>query len=135
MADIYSKQKRSEIMSRIRGKRTRPEETVAAMLRALGVRYRRNVKSLPGCPDFVIRSRKMVILVHGCFWHNHSNCKRASIPATNREFWVSKLAGNARRDRRNARKLRAGGWRVVTVWQCRLRRPEAVERRLHRLLS
>lgn len=135
MADVYSKKKRSEIMSRVRAKGTGPEQAVAAILRILGIRFACNVKSLPGCPDFTIPSQRTVIFVHGCYWHRHHNCKRATIPRTNREFWFKKLTGNARRDRRNARKLRADGWRVLTVWQCRLRKPDAVVRRLRRLLT
>lgn len=135
MADIYSKQKRSQIMSHIRGKGTGPEQAVAAILRAIGVRCRRNVRSLPGSPDFVVRMQRTVIFVHGCFWHRHPNCKRATTPGTNREFWTRKLEGNVRRDRRNARHLRSEGWRVITVWQCRLRKPDKVARRLQRLLT
>lgn len=135
MVDVHSKQKRSEIMSRIRGKKTGPEQAVAAILHKMGIRYCRNVKYLPGCPDFVIRKQMTVIFVHGCFWHRHRNCKRASTPKTNKAFWMEKLTANERRDRRNARKLRSKGWRVLTVWQCRLRKPDQVARRLRRLLT
>ena len=121
-------------MSRIRGKRTGPEEAVAGILRSLGVSYRRNVKSLLGCPDFVVGNRNLILFVHGCFWHRHSNCKRASMPSSNQEFWEKKFTLNIRRDRRNARKLRANGWRVITVWQCQLRDQVRVKRRLQRLL-
>jgi DNA mismatch endonuclease (patch repair protein) len=135
VADIYSKHKRSRIMSRIKGKGSKPEEAVAAILRSLGVSYRRNVKSLPGKPDFVIRKKGTVIFVHGCFWHRHPNCKRATMPATRPEFWRAKLSANVRRDRRQARWLRKAGWRVITVWQCRLRRPDVVRNRLAGLLG
>ncbi|MCP4257818.1 MAG: DNA mismatch endonuclease Vsr [Planctomycetes bacterium] len=134
MADIYSKVKRSEIMSHVKNKGTQPEETVANMLRTLRVRYRRNVRSLPGEPDFVVSSGKIVIFVHGCFWHNHSNCNRANLPKTNRRFWKIKIESNKRRDRRIARLLRKQGWRVITIWQCALRNPERVIRRLQRMI-
>lgn len=134
MADIYSKAKRSEIMAKVRTRRTAPEESVASLLRRLRVRYRRNVGSLPGAPDFVVSTKKVAVFVHGCFWHGHSNCKRAKLPSTNTEFWTKKISGNIRRDRRNERLLRKEGWRVVTIWQCRLRKPESVSRRLGRFL-
>ena len=130
MADIFSKSKRSEIMSRVKNRRTVPEDQVARLLRDLGVKYRRNVKTLPGQPDFVIRSKKLVIFVNGCFWHGHPNCNRAKRPDSNRAFWDKKIATNKRRDRRNARKLRKEGWHIITVWQCRLRKPDKVLARL-----
>jgi len=135
MTDVYTKAKRSEIMSRVRNKRTSPEDSVAALLRQLGIRYRRNVRTLPGQPDFSIRSRDTVIFVNGCFWHGHLNCKRAKLPATNVEFWKNKIATNQRRDRRVRRQLRQRGWHVITIWQCRLRSLEQVTRRLERLLQ
>lgn len=135
MADIYSKVKRSEIMSHIKNRGTQPEEKVASMLRALRVRYRRNVKSLPGEPDFVVSSVKIVIFVHGCFWHNHSNCNRANLPKTNRRFWKIKIESNKRRDKRIARLLRKQGWHVITIWQCSLRDPDKVLNRMKRMLG
>ena len=134
MADVYSKAKRSEIMSRVRTRRTAPEDAVAAMLRRLRARFRRNVKSLPGNPDLLVPAARTAIFVHGCFWHGHPNCNRAKLPKTNRAFWRSKIAGNRMRDARNARKLRKEGWHVLTVWQCRLRKPDQVLNRLKRVL-
>ncbi len=135
MTDIYSKAKRSEIMSRVKNRRTGPEDKVAALLRELGLKYRRNVGALPSQPDFVVRSKKTVIFVNGCFWHGHLNCNRAKLPDTNRDFWEKKITTNKRRDCRNARKLRGEGWRVINVWQCRLRKCEQVRERLARLLG
>ena len=132
--DIYTPTKRSEIMSRIGGSRTAPEETVARMFRSLGLRYRRHVKALPGKPDFVLRAKRTVVLVNGCFWHGHKNCKRAGQPGTNREFWSAKIEGNRKRDVRTQKALRRAGWHVWVVWQCRLRKPEQVLRRLRKLL-
>jgi len=134
MADIYAKAKRSEIMSCVKHTRTAPEEKVAGLLRKLKIKYRRNVKTLPGQPDFVIKSAKTVIFVHGCFWHGHPNCKLARRPKTNKRFWKQKAIDNRRRDRRKERLLRKQGWRVMTIWQCRLRYPERVIGRLQRLL-
>lgn len=134
VVDIYSKSKRSEIMSRIKNRKTDPEEKVAGLLRRLHIRYKRNVKSLSGQPDFVVSSAETVIFVHGCFWHNHPNCHRAKLPKTNRKFWKRKIEGNRKRDDRIARLLRKEGWHVMTVWQCALRNPERVLRRLRRML-
>ncbi|MHC4174961.1 MAG: very short patch repair endonuclease [Planctomycetota bacterium] len=135
MVDIYSKSKRSEIMSRVRNRRTAPEDKVAALLKELGVKYRRNVKTLPGQPDFVVRSKRMVIFVNGCFWHGHPNCNRAKLPDGNRAFWEKKIATNKRRDRRTAEKLRKENWHVMTVWQCSLRSRERILERLKRELD
>jgi len=135
MADIYSKVKRSEIMSHVKNKGTQPEEKVANMLHALRVQYRRNAKSLPGEPDFVVFSAKIVIFVHGCFWHNHSNCNRANLPRTNRRFWKTKIENNKKRDRRIARLLRKQGWHVIIIWQCSLRDPDKVLNRMKRILG
>ena len=135
MADKYSKGKRSEIMSLVKSLRTGPEEEVAALLRQLGVRYRRNVKSLAGTPDFVVRSAETVIFVQGCFWHGHVNCSKARIPKSNVRFWKEKVLKNKSRDWCVARQLRLEGWRVINIWQCRLKHPDRVIKRLERLLK
>ena len=135
MADIYDKAKRSEIMSCVKHTRTAPEEKVASLLKKLRIRYRRNVKTLPGQPDFVIKSAKTVIFVHGCFWHAHTNCKLARRPKTNKRFWQQKAIDNRRRDLRKNSLLRKEGWHVITIWQCRLRKTDQVLKRLKRMLS
>ncbi len=135
MVDIYTKAKRSKIMSCVKHTRTAPEEKVASLLRKLGIRYRRNVKSLPGQPDFVIKFAETVIFVHGCFWHAHQNCKLARRPKTNKAFWLKKAVDNRRRDLRVNRSLRNQGWHVITIWQCRLRKTDQVLKRLKRMLS
>ena len=135
MVDIYTKAKRSKIMSCVKHTRTAPEEKVASLLRKLGIRYRRNVKSLPGQPDFVIKFAETVIFVHGCFWHAHQNCKLARRPKTNKAFWLKKAVDNRRRDLRVNRSLRKQGWHVITIWQCRLRKTDQVLKRLKRMLS
>ena len=134
MADIYSKSKRSQIMASVKSRRTGPEEKVAKILRKLKIKFRRNVKSLPGKPDFVVKSACSIIFVHGCFWHGHNNCQYAKTPKTNKKFWRQKVTSNKRRDRRNYRILREAGWHIITVWQCRLKIPNQVERRLLKIL-
>ena len=134
MMDIYSKSKRSEIMSHVRNRKTSAENKVAHLLKELKVKYQQNVRSLPGEPDFLVTSAKTVVFVHGCFWHNHSNCNRAKFPKSNRSFWKRKIEGNRKRDERIARLLRKEGWHVITVWQCALRNPEHVLKRLRRMV-
>lgn len=104
-------------MAKVRQSRTRPEERVASALRALGIAYRRNVKSLPGKPDFANQRRGWVIQVHGCFWHQH-DCKRGTIPAHNRDAWLAKFAANKKRDLLVEAQLTARGFRVLTIWEC-----------------
>ena len=135
MVDIYSKSKRSDIMSRVKNRRTKPEDQVATLLRSLGVKYRRNVKTLPGQPDFVVKSKKLIVFVNGCFWHGHPNCNRAKLPDSNRKFWEKKINANKRRDQHNARKLRKEGWHIITIWQCKLRKPSSVMNRLKKQLN
>lgn len=134
MMDIYTKSRRSEIMSHIKGSKTSPEKTIACLLRKLKVRFKCNVQTLPGQPDFVIYLYKTIIFVHGCFWHNHANCTRSKLPTTNREFWKRKILGNKKRDMRVLRLLRKEGWHVITIWQCALRNQEHVMSRLKRML-
>jgi len=135
MADVYTKEKRREIMSRVRNKRTSPEEAVAELLCELGVKYRRNDRTLPGQPDFSVRSARLAVFVNGCFWHGHANCPRAKLPDSNAAFWANKIQKNKTRDRSVARKLRRSGWRIMTVWQCRLRKAERIRRRLARVIE
>lgn len=135
MADIYDKVKRSEIMSCVKHVRTVPEEIVAGLLKKLKIKYRRNVKSLVGSPDFVVKETNTVIFVHGCFWHDHNNCKLAKRPSTNKAFWIKKAIDNKRRDQRKNRLLRKQGWHILTIWQCALRNENRVTKRLCRMLS
>lgn len=109
---------RSENMSRIRGKNTRPEMVVRRALWAAGLRYRLHEKKLPGHPDLVFPSRRTVVFVHGCFWHCHEGCKHFRIPKTRTDWWVAKLERNVARDKEACTKLRAAGWRVIVIWEC-----------------
>jgi DNA mismatch endonuclease, patch repair protein len=122
-------------MSRIRGKNTKPEMVVRRMLTAQGLRYRLHRASLPGKPDIVLGPRRLVIFVHGCFWHRHPGCREATMPSANRTFWEPKLEGNAARDRRHRTALRKLGWRVAIIWECETRQPLKLEKRLARLVG
>lgn len=120
MSDIFSKIKRSNIMSKISGKETKPEILVRKFLFSNGFRYRKNLKKLPGTPDIVLSKYKSVIFINGCFWHGHKNCKKATLPTTNINFWQNKINGNIQRDRKNKFLLKKLGYNVITVWQCKL---------------
>lgn len=112
----------SSAMSRVRQAKTAPEERVAAVLRELGIAYRRNAKALPGKPDFTNRSKGWAIQVHGCFWHQH-DCKRGTLPAHNREAWEAKFARNRARDVEVDEALKKLGLSVLTLWECETRQP------------
>ncbi len=135
MSDTFSRLKRRQIMQSVRRKGTAPEKFVIEELRVLKLCFRKNVKSFPGSPDFVIDSPRIVIFVHGCFWHGHKTCRKGrSRPKTNRRFWVEKVERNRRRDRRVAAALRRRGYRVFTVWECELNKGR-LPTRLERLLQ
>ena len=131
--DRLSKERRSWNMSRIRSKDTKPEMIVRRLLHAMGVRFRLHRTDLPGKPDIVLGPRRLVIFVHGCFWHRHPGCREATMPAANRDFWQDKLEGNAARDLRHRAALRKLGWRVAVIWECETKQPEKLARRLARL--
>jgi DNA mismatch endonuclease (patch repair protein) len=121
---------RSALMRRVRQTGTKAEDEVAEVLRELGLRFRRNVKSLPGSPDFANKTNQWAIFVHGCFWHRHERCRRTTTPTRNREFWQAKFAANVSRDKIKARLLRTMGFRVVTIWECETRDLRKVRKRL-----
>jgi DNA mismatch endonuclease, patch repair protein len=120
MADVFDQVKRSAVMAAIKGKGTKPELTVRRFLHSLGYRFRLHGAKLPGRPDIVLPRLKTVVFVHGCFWHQHRGCRFAVTPKTNVAFWSEKLGANSARDVRNSGLLRRLGWRVITVWECRL---------------
>jgi DNA mismatch endonuclease, patch repair protein len=111
---------RSNLMRRVRQKGTAAEGRVAQILSGFGLRYRRNVRSLPGSPDFANKSRKWAVFVNGCFWHHHSGCPRATVPKRNRNFWAEKFRANKSRDADKIDRLHRQGFRVMTVWECEL---------------
>lgn len=132
--DTLSKAGRSWNMSRIRCRDTRPERVVRSLLHRMGFRFRLNRPDLPGRPDIVLPKHRMVILVHGCFWHRHSGCRYAYEPKTRRAFWQHKFERNIARDREVRRQLRHLGWRVRVVWECELRFPARLAKKLSRLM-
>ena len=119
MPDIYSKSKRSQIMSKISGKETKPEIFIRKFLFSKGFRFRKNDKRYPGKPDIVLPKYKTIIFIHGCFWHGH-NCPAGKLPETNREFWKNKIQGNIIRDQNNIKELKSLGWKIITIWQCEI---------------
>src|SRR5438105_145173 len=134
MADVFSKAKRSWVMSRIRGRNTRPEKMVRHLLRVLGFRFRSH-GDLPGHPDIVLPQFKTAIQVFGCFWHGH-RCQRGRRPLTNKKYWNAKLDRNKRRDRLNSRRIRKLGWRQIVVWECQVtKNPARVRERLAQSLA
>ena len=123
-------------MSRIRGKDTGPEKLVRSMLHRAGFRFRLYVPGLPGKPDLVLPKYRTVIFVHGCYWHRHPDCPKATMPSTRPDFWKAKFDGTVERDKRKTKELEAKGWRVLTVWECELERDsEAVLDRVRRQLE
>ena len=132
MADNHSKEVRSKNMSHIRSTNTKPEEIVRKYLFSHGLRYRKNVRKLPGCPDIVLPKYKTVVFVNGCFWHMHEGCKYFVWPQNNAEFWREKLFANKERDEREQIELARLGWNVIVVWECELKKDkrEATLKRL-----
>lgn len=121
MADNHSKEVRSINMSHIRSTNSKPEEIVRKYLFAEGFRYRKNVKKLPGCPDIVLPKYKTVIFVNGCFWHKH-DCPRFVWPSSNQDYWRPKFLRNIERDNQSRKELETLGWKVITVWECELKK-------------
>ncbi len=107
-------------MSHVKNKNTKPEVLVRKALFRQGFRYRINDKRIVGKPDIVLKKYHTVVFINGCFWHNHSNCKKASIPKTNFGFWKAKIDNNVCRDAENKKKLQEQGWKVLVVWECEL---------------
>ena len=118
MTDVLTPMQRARCMASIRSKGTKPEIALQGILRELGIRYRKQVRTLPGKPDFTVGRLKLAIFVHGCFWHRH-NCRLGrAMPSTNAAFWANKFVANQRRDRAARNTLKLLGWRVITVWEC-----------------
>lgn len=122
MADVHNKATRSYGVSQVKSKNTKPELLVRKYLHAQGFRYRLNDKKLPGKPDIVLPKYKTVILVHGCFWHGHKNCKYATIPKTRTEWWTNKISYNQQNDKKAISLLKKDGWKVITVYECQLKK-------------
>lgn len=120
MADIFSPEKRSQIMRKIGPKNSVPERTIQNLVSSLRFRYEMHVSSLPGKPDLVFEKRKKVIFINGCFWHGHKRCKRSKLPSTNRDFWRNKIRGNILKDGKTYRLLKSEGWKYLIIWQCKI---------------
>jgi DNA mismatch endonuclease (patch repair protein) len=135
MTDVYSAEKRSAVMRRVKGRDTTPELKVRRLLTGLGARYRLHRKDLPGKPDIVMAGRRLVIFVHGCFWHGHDCARGARVPKTNRDYWLGKVGRNRARDGESRAALEAGGWRVETIWECEMKDEAALKGRLEALLQ
>ena len=135
MADVYTQRDRSRIMALIKGKNTKPEKIVRTLLFKSGYRFRIHQNKLPGKPDIVLRKSRTIIFVHGCFWHGHTACSRASRPTSNVAFWNKKLDGNKERDKRFRRDLIRTGWKVLTVWECETRQPQELLPKLKKVFK
>lgn len=122
LADNHTKEVRSRNMSHIRSTNSKPEEIVRKYLFSKGLRYRKNVSSLPGKPDIVLRKYNSIVFVNGCFWHKH-DCGRFVMPTSNTEYWSKKINGNVERDESNIAKLESIGWKVYIIWECQLKKP------------
>jgi len=118
--DSFSRENRSEIMSHIKSKNTKPEYVVRSALHKMGYRFRLHRRDLPGTPDIILPKYRIAIFVHGCFWHQHPGCKRATKPKQNAAYWEKKLTRNIERDQKAQQALREMGWRVIVVWECRI---------------
>ena len=127
MADNLSPEQRSQNMAAIHSASTKPEQKLRYALWHQGFRYRINEKRLPGRPDIVLPKYRTVVFVHGCFWHGHKDCKYYTVPKTNTEFWMAKVARNQERDQEVWRKLEAKGWSVIIVWECELKKAKLEE--------
>ncbi len=130
MTDVYSPEKRSAVMRRVKGRDTTPEKLVRKLLTQLGVRYRLHRADLPGKPDIVMAGRRLAIQIHGCFWHGHGCARGARVPKQNADYWLAKVGRNRARDFDTTAKLQAMGWRVETIWECEMKDQAALKDRL-----
>ena len=133
MTDVMTPEQRRRCMQHIRSRNTKPEILVRKYLFAAGLRFRKNVRRLPGTPDIVLKKYKTVIFINGCFWHGHAGCDLFRLPKTNTDFWRSKIERNRARDARINLQLRDMGWNVIQIWECQLR-PKHREATLESLL-
>lgn len=134
MADVHSKATRSYNMSRIRSANTKPELLVRKFLHAHGCRYKLHDKTLPGKPDIVLPKYRTVIFIHGCFWHGHANCKYYKVPQTRTQWWLNKINTNKANDAKAVKALKKEGWRIITIWECRLK-PAKADKTLTALIT
>lgn len=133
--DRLTPEERSRLMARVRSKDSSAEIRVRRATHGLGLRYRLHRRGLPGTPDLVFAKCRVVIFVHGCFWHRHPGCKKATTPKSREEFWRSKFEGNVARDRRVSEKLGEMGWRVAVIWECECNRERDLHCRLREIFG
>ncbi|RMB08107.1 very short patch repair endonuclease [Eilatimonas milleporae] len=135
MTDHVTRAKRRAIMQAVRSKNTGPELIVRRAAHGLGLRFRLHRKDLPGTPDLVFPKRRTVIFVHGCYWHRHKGCSKATMPKTNVEFWRDKFERNVARDEQITKALEAAGWRVAVIWQCQAKTIDKARLHLQKIFS
>ncbi|HBU14820.1 MAG TPA: very short patch repair endonuclease [Gemmobacter sp.] len=121
MTDVVSPEVRSRMMAGIRGRDTQPELLLRRAMHARGFRFRLHRKDLPGSPDLVFPRYRVVVFVHGCFWHRHEGCRYTTTPKTRIDFWQAKFEANLARDQKVEEALACAGWRIAIVWECALR--------------
>jgi DNA mismatch endonuclease (patch repair protein) len=133
--DPLSKEKRSWNMSRIRSEDTAPEMRVRSALHRAGFRFRLHSSKLPGKPDIILPKYKTVIFVNGCFWHRHPDCKRATMPSSNVNYWQKKFQRTVERDKEEVRQLENADWTVYVIWECEAKKKEVLESLLKKIRS
>lgn len=133
--DVFTEEKRSQIMSRVSGKNTKPELVVRSLLHRMGYRFRLHRKDLPGKPDITLPKYNKVIFVHGCFWHGHTGCSRSKRPTSNEKFWMEKLDKNIARDKAAIDNLKELGWAVMVVWTCEVNNLHTLKNKLQLFLK
>lgn len=126
--DRLTPERRSWLMSRVAGKNTTPELRVRRAVHALGLRFRLHRKDLPGKPDLVFPKLRLAVFVHGCFWHRHAGCQKATFPKSRTDFWLRKFTGNQTRDKKAINELESAGWRVAVIWECETKGPDALRK-------
>ena len=135
MPDVFTPEERSRIMAKVKGANTTPEKTVRSLIHRMGYRFRLHVKELPGKPDIVLPRHKKIILIHGCFWHQHEGCSQAARPTSNTDYWNKKLDRNMIRDNGNMQRLEYLGWDVLVLWECEIKNQDLLLERLTSFLS
>ncbi|WP_309761248.1 very short patch repair endonuclease [Agrobacterium pusense] len=135
MTDNLTPTNRSLMMAKVRDRNTQPEIKVRRIAHALGLRFRLHRKELAGSPDLVFPKYRVAIFVHGCFWHQHPGCSRATMPKSRTDFWSQKLARNVERDRRAISDLESRGWQVEVIWECETKKSNLLEERIRRIFS
>jgi len=133
--DTVSPEKRSWTMAQVKGRDTGPEKVVRSLLHSMGYRFRLQRKDLPGKPDIVLPKYRTAVFVHGCYWHRHPGCKRATTPTSNTGYWDAKFSRTVARDARNQKELANLGWTVLIVWECELRNPDTLRDKLKKFLT